>query len=95
MDVLDALQGKQQASALEGSKARITEFSLFKTELEKIRETRRSNFANNLIWILENKKFTVKRMQQFDASSHAETFKYTKDKIKADHQDKIKAAYQD
>ena len=93
MDVLDALQGKQQASVLEGSKAKITEFSLFKTELEKIRETRRSNFANNLIWILENKKFTVKRVQQFDASSHAETFKYTKDKIKADHQDKIKAAY--
>ena len=93
MDVLDALQGKQQASALEGSKAKITEFSLFKTELEKVRETRRSNFANNLIWILENKKFTVKRVQQFDASSHAETFKYTKDKIKADHQDKIKAAY--
>ncbi|WP_291374878.1 plasmid replication protein, CyRepA1 family [Acinetobacter sp. UBA6720] len=93
MDVLDALQGKQQASVLEGSKAKITEFSLFKTELEKIRETRRSNFANNLIWILESKKFTVKRVQQFDASSHAETFKYTKDKIKADHQDKIKAAY--
>jgi putative DNA primase/helicase len=32
-------------------------------------------------------------VQQFDASGHAETFKYTKDKIKADHQDKIKAAY--
>lgn len=93
MDVLDALQGKQQASALEGSKARITEFSLFKTELEKVRETRRSNFANNLIWILESKKFTVKRVQQFDASAHAEIFKYNKDKIKADHKEQIKAAY--
>ena len=93
MDVLDALQGKQQASVLEGSKAKITEFSLFKTELEKVRETRRSNFANNLIWILENKKFTVKRVQQFDASGHAEFFKCTKDKIKADHKEQIKAAY--
>ena len=93
MDVLDALQGKQQASVLEGSKAKITEFSLFKTELEKVRETRRSNFANNLIWILENKKFTVKRVQQFDASGHAEFFKYTKDKIKTDHKEQIKAAY--
>lgn len=93
MDVLDALQGKQQASVLEGSKAKITEFSLFKTELEKVRETRRSNFANNLIWILESKKFTVKRVQQFDASSHAEFFKCTKDKIKADHKEQIKAAH--
>lgn len=93
MDVLDALQGKQQASVLEGSKAKITEFSLFKTELEKVRETRRSNFANNLIWILENKKFAVKRVQQFDASGHAEFFKCTKDKIKADHKEQIKAAY--
>ncbi len=93
MDVLDALQGKQQASALEGSKAKITEFSLFKTELEKVRETRRSNFANNLIWILESKKFTVKRVQQFDASHHAEFFKHTKAKIKADHQERIKNAY--
>ena len=66
---------------------------MFKTELEKIRETRRSNFANNLIWILENKKFTVKRVQQFDASGHAEIFKYNKDKIKADHKEQIKAAY--
>ncbi|MDW5308333.1 hypothetical protein R7J43_19455, partial [Acinetobacter baumannii] len=93
MDVLDALQGKQQASVLEGSKAKITEFSLFKTELEKVRETRRSNFANNLIWILENKKFAVKRVQQFDAQGHAEIFKYNKDKIKADHKEQIKAAY--
>ncbi len=93
MDVLDALQGKQQASALEGSKAKITEFSLFKTELEKVRETRRSNFANNLIWILESKKFAVKRVQQFDTSGHAEIFKYTKAKIKADHQERIKNAY--
>ncbi len=93
MDVLDALQGKQQASALEGSKAKITEFSLFKTELEKVRETRRSNFANNLIWILESKKFAVKRVQQFDTSGHAEIFKYTKAKIKVDHQERIKNAY--
>ncbi|MGQ0518402.1 hypothetical protein ACT453_54030, partial [Bacillus sp. D-CC] len=51
------------------------------------------NFANNLIWILESKKFAVKRVQQFDTSGHAEIFKYTKAKIKADHQERIKNAY--
>ncbi|WP_228202155.1 hypothetical protein [Acinetobacter baumannii] len=74
MNVLDILQGKQQASILEGKKAKITEFSLFKTELENIRETRRSNFANNLIWILESKLFNIKRVQKFDASEHTGIF---------------------
>ncbi|MDC5138015.1 hypothetical protein NRA43_18635, partial [Acinetobacter baumannii] len=90
MDVLDALQGKQQASALEGSKAKITEISLFKTELEKVRETRRTNFANNVIWILESKKCAVKRVQQFESSGHAKIYKYTKAKIKAYQQERIR-----
>ena len=93
MNVLDILQGKQQASILEGKKAKITEFSLFKTELENIRETRRSNFANNLIWILESKLFNIKRVQKFDASEHTEFFKHTKKAVKEAKRELIKTAY--
>ena len=57
-------------------------FRYLKQNLKRYVKRAVLTFANNLIWILESKKFTVKRVQQFDASSHAETFKYTKDKIK-------------
>ncbi len=92
MDVLDMLQGKQQASTLEGTKAKVTEFSLFKTELMQVRESRRSNFANNLIWILENKRFTVQRVQQFAALHEQEVFKATKEQLKEANKEKLKAA---
>ncbi|MEK5743230.1 plasmid replication protein, CyRepA1 family [Acinetobacter variabilis] len=93
MDVLDILQGKQQASILEGKKANITEFALFKTELEQVREIRRSNFANNLIWILDSKLFNIKRVQKFDASEQAEFFKHTKKAVKEAMREQIKTAY--
>ncbi|WP_139109485.1 hypothetical protein, partial [Acinetobacter baumannii] len=66
MDVLDELQGKQQASALEESNAKITELLTFKPELEKLRETRRSTFDNKLIWNQEMKRLADQREQQFD-----------------------------
>lgn len=93
MEVLDTLYGKQQASALEDKSTRITAFTIFKTELEKLREARRSNFANNLIWILENKLFILKRVQHFSASEQAEFYKNTKKAVKEANREQIKTAY--
>ncbi|MDV5263224.1 hypothetical protein [Acinetobacter baumannii] len=61
--------------------------------MKNIRETRRSNFANNLIWILESKLFNIKRVQKFDASEHTEFFKHTKKAVKEAKRELIKTAY--
>lgn len=94
--VLDAetvINGKLQASLLEGVQAEATEFTKYREQLEQIRAERTTNFANSLVWLLNAKKFQLKRMQPCDASYDAELFKATKEQVAKEQQEAIKGAY--
>lgn len=94
--VLDAetvINGKLQASLLEGVQAEATEFTKYREQLEQIRSERTTNFANSLVWLLNAKKIHLKRMLPCEASYDAELFKATKAQVAQEQQEAIKSAY--
>lgn len=93
LDAETVINGKLQASVLEGVQAEATEFTKYREQLEQVRSERTTNFANSLIWLLNAKKINLKRMQSCDASHDAELFKATKDRVNLEQQEAIKGAY--
>lgn len=75
MEVENILNGKQQAGALEFKVSDVTDFAKFSAEIDRVKEQRKSNFANNLFWILESKKFSIHRIG--DYLLHGEKSKFS------------------
>jgi putative DNA primase/helicase len=94
------LQGRQQASVLEdGKAAEITEFSKMRVSLVEARSKAISDFANSLIYVLEQKCFEIKRcnvlLEEYESViDHQANLKLIKEELSEEHQEALKAACQ-
>lgn len=92
------LQGQQQASVLEdGRAAEVTEFSKMRVDLIETRFNAISNFANGLIYVLEQKCFEIKRcnvtLDEYESViDHQANLKLIKEELSEEHQEALKAA---
>lgn len=86
------IEAQKQAATLEGTQGKVSEFTKYRAKLNESRNRIKSSFANNLIYILNAKKFNIKRMDEQSAINEEEQLKEISDELKQEERDQIKAA---
>lgn len=94
-DVMNAdqqINGQSKAAMVEGEQIKPSDFAMFRAKLNESRDRYKSNFANNLLHILNDKKFSIEHVPFTDASDQDLYLKEIGKELKAEEQLRIKSA---
>lgn len=86
------IEAQQQAAALEGTQGKVTAFTEFRAHLNQSRAQINSEFANNLVFILNHKRFDIQRAEITGAVEEEEMLKEANAEINEQEREAIKSA---
>lgn len=86
------IKGQQQAAVLEGTQGQVTNFTKYRAELLQRRAEINSKFANNLVFILNEKCFEINRAEITGAADEEELLKTANAELKEQEREAIKNA---